>query len=167
MKLAFPNPTGHVFELSSELRSRGLEESRSSPRKRILLPIHRDQGALVQRMVNFLQPGTYVQPHLHPREGASETILVLEGALGFVIFDESGNVASVHRLAMGELIDIEPQVWHGVLALEPDTVILELKRGPYDDTDKTFAKWAPAEGEEGARAYLEELESLFTRSAQS
>lgn len=112
-------------------------------------------------MVNFLQPGTYVQPHQHPREWASETILVMSGEMGFLTFSELGELLTKHRLAIGEMIDIEARVWHGVLALAPDTVILEIKRGPYDDTDKVFADWAPAEGSDGMADYLTWLESLF------
>ena len=161
MTLAMTNPAGPVFELTPELREEGLALSRSSPRSRMLLPIHRHQDDLVQRMVNFLQPGTYIQAHQHPRAWASETILVTSGCLGFVTFDELGGVLSVSRLAVGDLIDIEAKVWHGVLALEPDTVILEIKRGPYDDQDKVFAEWAPAENSAEAPNYLKWLLSLF------
>lgn len=161
MKLAMSNPTGPVFELTPAIMEEGLAESRLSPRRRMLLPIHREGEDLVQRMINFMQPGTYIQAHQHPRDWASETILVMSGVLGFITFDEDGKVITVSRLAAGDLIDIEARVWHGVLALAPDTVILEIKRGPYDDTDKVFAEWAPAENTEGAPDYLTWLLSLF------
>jgi len=127
----------------------------------MLLPIHREGEDLVQRMINFMQPGTYIQAHQHPRDWASETIMVMSGCLGFITFDEKGEVLTVSRLGVGDLIDIEARVWHGVLALAPDTVILEIKRGPYNENDKVFAKWAPAEDSEGAPAYLKSLLSLF------
>ena len=53
-------------------------------------------------------------------------------------------------------------VWHGVLALDPDTVILEIKRGPYDNSDKVFAEWAPAEGAEGSEEFYREMLALFS-----
>lgn len=161
MKLALSNPTGPVFTLPPELIEEGLKQSRQSPRGRMLLPIHRHQDDLVQRMINFLQPGTYIQAHQHPRECATETILVTAGCLGFVIFDEKGEVLSTHRLGPGEMIDIEACVWHGVLALAEDTVILEIKRGPYNDEDKVFANWSPPEFSEEAPAYLKKLAALF------
>jgi cupin fold WbuC family metalloprotein len=161
MTLAMPNPTGPVFELTPALRAEGLAQSHLSPRRRMLLPIHREGGDLVQRMINFMQPGTYIQAHQHPRDWATETILVMSGVLGFITFDEEGEVRTLSRLGVGDLIDIEARVWHGVLALAPDTVILEIKRGPYDDTDKVFAGWAPAENAEEAPAYLNWLLSLF------
>ncbi|MEM9017159.1 MAG: WbuC family cupin fold metalloprotein, partial [Verrucomicrobiota bacterium] len=108
-----------------------------------------------------LQPGTYVQPHLHPREWATETILVMEGKLGFLIFDDAGEVTSIHTLEVGDMIDIEARVWHGVFALAPDTIILEIKRGPYNSEDKVFAEWAPEEGSAEMPSYLAGLEALF------
>ena len=161
MKLAFPNPEGPVFEWNTELREAGLKASQESPRRRMLIPIHRNQQDLVQRMVNILQVGTYIQPHRHPRDWAVETLQVIEGELGFVTFSESGDVRTVHRIPAGGFVDIEERIWHGVLALKPDTIILEVKRGPYDVTDKEFADWAPAESENGAASYLEGLEALF------
>jgi len=162
---ALPPVTGDVFHLSEGLLAQGIAAAHNSPRRRIILPIHRDQNALVQRMFNFMLPGTYVQPHLHPREGAIETMMVLRGALGFVLFDDRGNVVKHWRLTAGTptaLLDIEPNLWHGMVILEPDTVILEIKRGPYDaERDKIFADWAPAEGANGTTAYRERLEALF------
>ena len=162
---ALPPVTGDVFHLSEDLLNAGLTAAHSSPRRRIILPIHRDQNALVQRMFNFMLPGTYVQPHLHPRDGAIETMMVLRGALGFVLFDDQGNISDHWRLTAGTpsaLLDIEPKLWHGMVILEPDTVILEIKRGPYDaGHDKIFADWAPAEGDDKADAYREKLEALF------
>lgn len=160
-KLAFPNVSGDVFVLDEATLEEGFAASRKSPRKRIILPIHRAQGDLVQRMLNFFQPGTYVGPHIHPNESASETIFVIRGKIGFLIFDEHGEIQSTHLLEPGGLIDIVPGVWHGMVALEPDTVILETKRGPYDDTDKHFAAWAPEEGEPAAEELTGRFESLF------
>ena len=161
MNLAFPNPEGPVFEWTSKLRESGIKASVGSPRRRMLIPIHRHQEDLVQRMVNILQPGTYIQPHLHPRNWATETILVMEGELGFITFDQSGGVKTTHRIPVGGLVDIEECVWHGVLALEPNTIILETKRGPHDSSDKEFAGWAPRETDPEAVPYREGLEALF------
>jgi len=161
---ALPHATGDAFLLDGEGMARGIAASRTSARRRIILPIHRAPEARVQRMLNFLQPGTYIRPHLHPLDHASETLCVLRGALGFVLFDEGGAVRETMILRGGGLgvVDIEPRVWHGMVALEEDTVLLELKRGPYDAaTDKVFAEWAPAEGEDTAAGYEKGLAGLF------
>ena len=167
MKLALPNPSGPVFELTPALREEGLLESRLSPRRRMLLPIHRHQDDLVQRMLNFMQPGTYIRAHQHPRDWASETLLVLSGCLGFVTFHPEGRVLSTHRLGIGDLVDIEARVWHSVLALAEDTVILEIKRGPFNEEDKVFAEWSPEEFSEEAPAYHAWLKELIAEQNES
>jgi RimJ/RimL family protein N-acetyltransferase len=45
-------------------------------------------------------------------------------------------------------------VYHGLVALEPDTVLYEVKTGPYAAlTDKAFASFAPSEGTPEAETY--------------
>ena len=115
-------------------------------------------------MLNFFQPGTYIQPHIHPHPGQIETVHVLSGAVGFILFDADGQIYETQQLLAGGLglIDIEPGTWHGMVCLQPNTAVLEIKKGPYEMvTDKTFADWAPAEGDANAVSYLEAMESLF------
>ncbi|HEY8966197.1 MAG TPA: WbuC family cupin fold metalloprotein [Candidatus Methylacidiphilales bacterium] len=158
--LAFPAPVGDLFVLDEETLRMGVEGSRTSPRKRIVFPLHRTQDALVQRILNFMQPGTYARPHLHPRPDAVETVTVLRGTVDFFRFDDAGKVLDRVTLRSCGLIDIEPNVWHTFIALSPDTVVLEAKRGPYDAVvDKTFADWSPAEdaGPETIGPWMERL----------
>ena len=148
-KLAFENVTGPLFELTEKWIQDGIEGSRQSSRKRIILPIHREQNALVQRMINFLQPGTYIRPHKHPLPHATESLVLLKGAIKFYTFDDEGNIISDQIISAEPLpgvLDIEPNTWHSFKVLEPDTVLFECKKGPYDaETDKIFAEWAPEE----------------------
>ncbi|MFT5470915.1 MAG: cupin fold WbuC family metalloprotein [Verrucomicrobiales bacterium] len=168
MKLAFENASGNCFSLTDEILNQGFKASRESPRKRIILPLHRTQDSPVQRMLNFFQPDTFVQPHVHPQPGQIETVHVLSGSIGFVLFEADGKIRKTQQLLAGGLgpIDIEPGVWHGMVCLTPDTSILEIKKGPYDAaTDKVFATWAPTENSSDAPAYLRELEKLFAEDS--
>jgi len=162
-KRAFENPSGKQFHLSEEQIRNGLEASRKSHRKRIILPIHRVQEAEVQRMINFLQPGTYIRPHKHSMPHATETIVMLRGAIRFFTFDDGGNITSDRILDSSPvpgLLDIEPDTWHSFVVMEADTILFECKKGPYNaETDKTFAEWAPEEGTPKAENYLKELTS--------
>jgi len=165
MANALPHVEGDLFQLDERTLQRGIEASRASARRRMILPLHRQQEAPVQRMLNFFQPGTYVRPHLHPLDGAIETIHVLRGRLGFCLFDEEGRITERFDLRADGLglIDIEPRIWHGMVALESDTVILEIKQGPYcEATDKVFAEWAPAEGASGFKKVTARLEAAFS-----
>lgn len=160
MKLALPHITGPLWKLDDAMVRLGFEEAKRSLRRRIILPVHRSPESSVQRMLNFLLPGTYIRPHLHPLPHATETIQVLRGGLDFFLFDNDGHVSQRHALLSGEngLIDIEPNLWHGFVVTGEETLILEIKRGPYDGQhDKVFAPWAPEEGSAEVPAYLAAL----------
>lgn len=143
--------------------ARGIAASRTSARRRIMMKVHRSDTEAVQRLLNFMQPGSYAQPHCHPAPEAIETCVALRGACAVLEFDSAGAIVSSHRLTAGDpavaLVDIEAGVWHTVVPLAPDTVVLEIKRGPYDAaTDKTFSTWSPSEGSAEAAEYLRQLE---------
>ena len=156
MQKSLPNPKGPVFQLTPELLAKGHRASRKSPRLRIILPVQRSQEARVQRLLNFMQPGTYIHPHCHPQAHATESIYLISGELEILIFSPEGEIRNRHRLTKEmPLIDIEPDTWHSMVIHQPDTVVFEVKQGPYQEqTDKQFAPWAPAEGENGSELYL-------------
>ena len=116
-----------------------------------MLRMNRSASEGVQRLVNFLHAGSYIRPHRHPMPECVENVAVLQGAAVFLIYDATGRELSRHHLVAGRadgcMIDVEQGVWHTLLPLVDDTVVLEIKRGPYDArTDKQFAPWAPEEG---------------------
>lgn len=160
-KLALDNIKGKVFNLDLNIIEEGLKVSRKSKRKRIILPIHREQNSGVQRMLNFLQPGTYIRPHKHPLKHATESIIVIQGALRYFVFDGSGNITHEYRLSSEVtdcVMDIEPNVWHSFVVLQRDTIIFESKIGPYNIlTDKEFARWSPEEGSAESHVFMEKL----------
>ena len=79
------------------------------------------------------------------------------------MFDETGRIEKCVTLGADsepKIMDIEPKVWHTIFALDPDSVILEIKGGPYDrEQDKVFADWAPEEGSPEAESFLNSLVS--------
>lgn len=154
-----------VQYLDESLIEEYLARSRQDPRGRVMLNFHRSFEDAVQRMVNFIQPGSYVMPHRHLDPEKFETFIVLKGEVALFIFDDSGAVSSVTLL--GEdghsvLGDVLPPAWHCYQATKPDTIVFETKQGPYNsDTDKNFAPWAPAEGSPGVSEYLIKLFSFL------
>ena len=164
--LTLPRVEGPTFVLDSATIERGIAAAKASPRRRIIMQMHRSDSDGVQRMLNFMQRGSYARPHCHPEPENIETLAVLKGSVGFLVFEPSGSVRSAHRLDAGNpascLVDIERGVWHTLVPLADDTVILEIKRGPYSaNADKTFAPWSPAEGSADASSYLKQLEGHF------
>ncbi len=141
----------HKFLTQTLLDSVAAEASNSS-RLRKNYNFHQ-LDETVQRMLNVMQPGTYVRPHRHIRsEGANgfEFFLVLQGKLGMLTFDEQGAICdrvilSADGPAYG--IELEEGVYHSLVSLAADTVIFELKEGPYNAaTDKEFLSMFPDEG---------------------
>ncbi|MEM6912014.1 MAG: WbuC family cupin fold metalloprotein [Verrucomicrobiota bacterium] len=161
MRTSLAAPQGDHLFLESARIEEGLAASRKSRRGRMIVPLQRSEDAPVQRMLNVLQPGSYIRPHLHPRPQAAELVCVLQGALGVFLFGEAGQVTQSRRLQPGasqSILDLEAKVWHTFVALEADTVVLEVKGGPYDRAqDKLWPEWAPAESSPEAGRYLESL----------
>lgn len=91
--------------------------------------------------------------------------MVLAGEIGFFAFDGQGTLTAARRIGPAQetlAVDIGPGVWHAIAATAADTVVFEGKNGPYDPrTDKEFARWAPAEGDPAAPAYLKRLEAAL------
>lgn len=162
MSLALNNPTGDSVLYTSDDLEALIVASRESPRLRMMQPIQRSEEARVQRLLNAMQPGTYVRPHKHPLAHATETVVILRGKLGVLVFTEDGEVTRQEVLTAGCVFDLEPNVWHGMVCLEADTVMAEFKQGPYNgQTDKEFAQWSPPEGASEVAAFISSLETRF------
>jgi cupin fold WbuC family metalloprotein len=103
--------------------------------------------------------GTYIAPHRHLDPPKPEAFVVLEGELAFFTFDDEGRIATRHLLGRDPVgIDVRAGVWHSMAVLSEHAVCYEVKPGPYAPvTDKTFAPWAPREGDPRATEYLEWL----------
>ena len=156
--LALPAPDSATTLLTRNMLAPLIEQARMSPRRRMILPLHKTHQANPQRMLNCLQPDSYIRPHRHLHPPKTETVLLIQGILQAIFFTDTGKLASTHVLEAGGSdfgIDTEPGVFHTFIALAPDTVFLEIKPGPYDATnDKDFASWAPAELSDEAGSYF-------------
>lgn len=140
-------------------------EAKASPRLRKNRNFHVSEAQPGHRMLNAIEPGSYIMPHRHLDPDKGETMVVLRGSLGAVIFDDAGNVAEAVKVSHGGTpigMDIPVGTWHTVFALEPGTVFLEAKAGPYLPlTADEKAPWAPAEGDPAVPDYLAQLTRLF------
>jgi cupin fold WbuC family metalloprotein len=144
------------------------QQAQSSPRLRQNYNFH-DLSEKVQRFINVLQPGTYVRPHRHlrpPNVNGFEFFLVLQGAVGILLFDEQGQVIHQQEMsANGTVrgIELAEGSYHTLVSLAADTVILELKEGPYHPaSDKDFLDGFPPEGTIAARHQVEQWEQYFS-----
>ncbi len=161
---ALPAPSTPVTVINQELIDYAVHMSRQSPRKRIILPFHRGAEDRMHRMLNAVQPGSYIRPHRHFHPPKAETVIVLRGSFLYLVFDGNGSVTGNWKLSSATSIfgvDFEPGVIHTFIALEPDSVMFEVKPGPYDPIDdKDFAPWAPVEGQPECTSYLNQWTNL-------
>lgn len=157
-----------IKRLDQELLDSIALTASSSSRLRQNYNFH-DPTEKVQRFINVLQPGTYVRPHCHQRDSAVngfEFFLVLQGALGMIILDRDGQVIQWERVsATGPVraVELAEGTYHTLIALAPNTAILELKEGPYNfSTDKQFLEAFPAEGTPAACCLVETWQNYFS-----
>jgi len=140
-------------------------EAQRSPRRRKNHNFHPADDYPGHRLLNAIEPGSYVVPHRHLDPAKDESIVCLRGCLGIIVFCPSRAVDRNYRLSpAGNCIgvDIPHGVYHSVLALERGTVFFEAKAGPYVPlAADEKAPWAPAEGEAGVAMYLAGLRRLF------
>jgi cupin fold WbuC family metalloprotein len=162
MKLEFePAALRPIGEVQLD-QVRGL--AADAPRKRAVVLYHEPDEQL-QRMLNAIEPGSYVRPHCHPHPEKVEVLLVLAGALRYCRWDEAGNLCeSLELRAEGPIrgVEIESGVWHSMFALVPGTVFYEFSGGGWDpDTAKAMASWAPEESTPEGETFLHDLEARF------
>lgn len=156
--------------LDQDLFDRVAAEARALPRLRRNHNLHQESDP-VQRFLNVMQPGTYVRPHRHLRARAGagfECFVVLQGAIGLLLLDPAGTVVQRERLEAGgplRGIQLAEGRFHTLVALAPDSVLLEIKEGPYEPAaDKDFLAAFPAEGTEASRRQEQAWRELFSGS---
>jgi len=159
--VAMDVPQGDVVKVTQGMVDEAKAMSQASPRGRIILPFHTSDDNSLHRMFNVMQIGTYIRAHWHRIPPKDEALIVMEGAIFVVIFDDQGVITQTFHLRAGSEtfgVDIKGGVCHTFVVLEDDTVVFEAKPGPYNPmTDKDFATWAPEEGTSEAVTYLEDL----------
>jgi len=139
--------------------------ARTAPRLRKNHNLHQSDASVCHRLLNAIEPGSYIRPHRHLDPEKSEAMILLRGSLGVITFDAQGRVtASVLLRAGGDQVvaDIQYGVYHTALALETGTIFFEAKAGPYLPlAPEEQADFAPKEGSPAAASYLERLAALF------
>lgn len=131
-----------------------IAQARQSKRKRQIFNFHPSSDSLIQRMLNAMEPETYIQPHKHELPDKTEVFFCLRGRILVVEYTNQGEIADhiVLDAATGNYgCEIAAGRWHSIISLQTGSVAYEVKDGPYDPkTDKKFASWAPGEDESEA-----------------
>lgn len=151
--------------IDQALLQSAVEAGAAAPRRRKNYNFHFNDADTCHRLLNAVEPDSYIPPHCHLDAGKDETILILRGRIGLILFDSDGNVSNTAMLEAGgeQLgINIPHGQFHALVALESGSVFFEAKAGPFKPLQiEEKATWAPLEGDPDANAYLVKLKELF------
>jgi cupin fold WbuC family metalloprotein len=140
-------------------------QARQSPRLRKNYNFHHADHAICHRLLNAMEPDSYIQPHRHLDINKDETLIVVRGRMAIIIFNDADEIEEKSILEPGGdvlMANIPHGVYHTWLSLKERSVFFEAKGGPFLPlTQDEKAPWAPEEGKESAQAYLAALKKLF------
>ncbi len=155
-----------TVELLEELTA----EAQASPRLRANHNFHPSDESRCHRLLNAIEPNSYVHPHRHLDPEKDEAFILLKGSLGIVTFSSEGEVVDKVVLSResGTLVaDVPHGVYHTALGLRSGTVFYEVKAGPYLPlTEQEKAPWAPREKTPEASPYMEWLLRILGETIQ-
>ena len=161
-----------MIKITEKLINEVSEKAKISARKRTNHNFHKSYDDPVQRFLNAVEPGSYLQPHKHENPDKTEIFIILKGRVLILEFDEFGKITEHFILdpKVGNVaVEMLPRTWHSFIALQEGSVLYEVKQGPFiQETGKISALWAPEEGTSEANEFnkriLREL-NLETKSA--
>jgi cupin fold WbuC family metalloprotein len=130
-----------------------------SPRLRMNHNFHPELNDPVQRLLNALEPWTYIRPHKHTQK--EESFVLLRGTVLAVVFNDDGSIRD-HFILNSDKgnfgLEFEENSYHMLTALEPGSVVYEIKEGPYiPHSDESSAPWSPKEGTPEGKEFLERI----------
>ncbi|MCW8943518.1 MAG: WbuC family cupin fold metalloprotein [Sedimenticola sp.] len=148
-----------------------IQHAAASPRRRAHHNLHQSYDEPVQRVCIALLSGTYVRPHAHTQTHQWELILGLQGETCLIVFNDSGAIK--RQIILSDTshtagIELPPGTWHTLYPVNKQSIILEIKQGPYNpDAAARFADWAPEESTPEAAQFLHWLAHAETGSSFS
>ena len=140
-----------MIHITNQITNPLIQEAEKSERKRKNFNFHQHFSDRIHRMIHATNPETYVQPHKHENPDKIETFIILKGRVLLIEFSDKGEITD--HLILDSVLgnygaEIRPKSWHTLITLEKDSLVYEIKDGPWDASDdKNFATWAPSEGE--------------------
>ena len=151
--------------IDQNLLDRISAEARENPRQRKNFNLHPGDDFCCHRLLNAIEPESYIHPHRHLDPLKDESIVMVRGRMGVLIFDDTGIVLNhviIGAAGAAVAVDIPHGMFHTVISLESGTVFFESKAGPYLAlTEEEKGGWAPAEGAPEVAEYLAHLKQIL------
>jgi len=139
--------------------------AKGNPRLRKNWNIHPHDGSPAHRLLNAMEPESYIRPHRHLDPLKDETFLIVRGRLGVIVFADDGTVTKTILLdASGETLgaDLPSGCFHTAVSLAEGTIFFETKAGPYLPLSaEEAAPWAPVDTAVDVPSYIESLKKRF------
>jgi cupin fold WbuC family metalloprotein len=137
-------------------------KAKQSERLRMNHNFHETLDNPVNRLINAIEPGSYVRPHRHLTPPKDEMFILLRGKAWIVIFDDEGNITEKKLIDPTNGVygaDIKAGAWHTIISLVSGTVVCEAKAGPFTPLSaEDFATWSPIpEDKEEVKNYINTL----------
>ena len=153
-----------IPKISTSQIEHGFKAATESPRHRFPLILH-EQGAVFNRVFNFMLSDSYMQPHCHPSQEKAELIYLVDGSISVIYFDQNGSVLKTFDLEslVDHAIVVPPFTWHTYIVVSERAITYETMYGKYDPkTWKQAAPWAPSEGEVISNEYFSKLRYIIS-----
>ena len=87
--------------INDELLNKTTEKAKESPRRRMNYNFHEELDDPINRLINAMEPDTYLRPHRHLNPDKEEIFILLRGKVAVFLFDDAGQVT--------EKIVLDPQ----------------------------------------------------------
>jgi len=138
------------------------EKAMKSPRLRMNHNFHDSLDDPINRLINAMEPDTYLRPHRHKNPDKNEIFLLLRGKAALFLFDDQGNITKQCLLNPETGVyggEIPADVWHTLVILASGSVVYEIKQGPYAPlSPENIAPWSPAPDDaEGIKQFINKL----------
>jgi cupin fold WbuC family metalloprotein len=148
--------------INQKLLDETTERAKQSPRLRMNYNFHETLDDPLNRLINAMEPGTYLRPHRHKNPDKNEIFLLLRGKAALFLFDDSGRITEKVILNPSDGTyggEIPAGVWHTLVVLASGSVIYEVKQGPFAPlSPENMAPWSPAaEDTDSVREYMDNL----------
>lgn len=118
--------------IDNQLLSEVSQQATENQRLRMNYNFHDALDAPAQRLLNALQIGTDLPIHRHKH--TAETYILLQGELKVLYYNDNKEVIEsvvLNPLKGNHGVHIPAGQWHTIEVLAPDSVIFEVKDGPY------------------------------------
>ena len=80
------------------------QQAKATARRRMNYNFHHHDSDTLQRMLNAMEPDTYIRPHKHELPDKSEAFFCLRGRILVVEFDDKGNIKEGVDIRKAKLI---------------------------------------------------------------